>query len=111
MKNGVFFKERELYFFFIFEPLGGFDPAMAQTKSVTSAITELHCSIIVAEISTNRSKLPLGLILVNSAVIVKKSDNALTTRTGIILHKKTKTKTKTKIILKKCPTSGERLIR
>ena len=86
-----------MYFFFIFEPLGGFDPPMAQTKAVTSAITELHCSI-AAEISTNSSKLHLGLILVNSAVIVEKSDNALITRTGIIPHKTNQKKTKTKII-------------
>ena len=68
---------------------------MAQTKAVTSAITELHCSI-VAEISTSSSKLHLGLILVNSAVIVEKSDNALTTRTGIIRHKTNKQKLKLK---------------
>ena len=55
------------YFFFIFEPLRGFDPPMARTKAVAGAITEIHCSI-VADMSINSSKMHLGSILMNSAV-------------------------------------------
>ena len=34
------------YFVFIFEPLGEFDPSMAQTKTVAGAITEMPFSIV-----------------------------------------------------------------
>ena len=56
------------YYFFIFEPLGGFDPPMAQIKGITSVITEMHCSV-EGEMSTNSSsKMHLGAIVVHSAV-------------------------------------------
>ena len=45
-----------------------FDPPKAQIKALAGAITVMHCSIIVAEMSTNSSKIHLGSILVNSAV-------------------------------------------
>ena len=41
---------------------------MAQTKTLAGAITEIHCSIVVAEMSTNSSMMHLGSILVNSGV-------------------------------------------
>ena len=47
------------YFLFIFEPLGGFDPPMAQTKALAGAITERHCSI-VDDMSSNGFKMHLG---------------------------------------------------
>ena len=67
MKNGVSFKSERFISSFIFEPLDGFNPSMAQTKAVTSAITELHRSV-GAEISTNSSNLHLGLTLVKIAL-------------------------------------------
>ena len=55
IKKGVFLGTGA-YFFFICEPLGGFDPPMAQTKAPARAITEMQCSI-VADVSTNSSKM------------------------------------------------------
>ena len=56
------------YFFFIYEPLGGFDPPMAQAKALGGgAITEMHYPIVV-DMSINGSKMYLGSILMNSAV-------------------------------------------
>ena len=52
---------------FIFEPLGGFDPPMAQTNALAGAIEEVSCSVI-AKMSTESSKIHPGSILVNSAV-------------------------------------------
>ena len=66
--------------FFIFEPLSGFDPPMAQTNALAGAITEMHCSI-VADVSINSFKMYLGSILMNSAVrhnCGKIRENALT---------------------------------
>ena len=40
---------------------------IAQTKALAGAITGTPCSV-VGEMSTNRSKIPLGSIVVNSAV-------------------------------------------
>ena len=78
--NGGFSKRTGAYFFFIFEPLGGFDPPMAETKALAGANTEMHCSIL-GEMSTNSSKMHLGSLLVNSAVrrnCGKIQENALT---------------------------------
>ena len=57
------------YLFFIFEPPGGFDPPMAQTKALVGVITEVRCSI-VANMSTKSSKKHLGSILVNIKVTI-----------------------------------------
>ena len=69
------------YFFFIYEPLGGFDPPMAQAKALGGgAITEMHYPIVV-DMSINGSKVYLGSILMNSAVCHncgKIRENALT---------------------------------
>ena len=62
-----FFKRTGANFFYIFAPLGGFHPPMAQTKALAGVIAEMHCSI-VCEMSTNSSNMRPGSILVNSAV-------------------------------------------
>ena len=57
---------------------------MAQMKVLASAITEIHCSIVV-EMSTNISKIHLGSVLVNSAV----SHNCgKTLENGLRFHKR-----------------------
>ena len=50
----AFFLRKEVYIFVSFEPLGGFDPPMAQTKVFAGATTEKYCSIVV-DVSTYSS--------------------------------------------------------
>ena len=52
----AFFLRTKVYVFDSFEPLGGLDPPMAQTKVLAGATTEQHCSI-VANVSTYSAKM------------------------------------------------------
>ena len=67
LENGVFVLRTVAYFVFTFEPLGGFDPAVAQTKVLAGAIAKIPCSVAV-KMSTKRYKMRLGSVLVNRAV-------------------------------------------
>ena len=63
----AFFLTTGVYLAFSFEPLGGFDPPMAQTNALAGAIKGGFCSVIT-KMSTESSKIHPGSILVNSAV-------------------------------------------
>lgn len=58
------------YLVHILELLVGFDPSRAQTKALAGAIEDMPSLvlIVVAETSTNSSKMNLGSILANGAV-------------------------------------------
>ena len=62
-----YFFRTAAYFLFKFEPRGGIDPPIALTKALAGVITEMPCSV-VAEMSTNNSKIFPAFILVKSAV-------------------------------------------